>query len=65
MSMQFKMPPYLGRLPTLMGIPAGGSLTADQWLLMATVVGPIAVCCPLVSNEPKLNSNVTDSADMA
>jgi hypothetical protein len=26
-----------------MGVPAGGSLTADQWLLMATVVGPIAV----------------------
>lgn len=40
---QFHMPAYLGRLPTLMGVPAGGSLTADQWLLMATVVGPIAV----------------------
>lgn len=30
-------------MPTLMGIPAGGSLTADQWLLAATVVIPIAV----------------------
>jgi hypothetical protein len=37
------MPSYLGRLPSLIGIPAGGSLTADQWLLMVTVVGPIAV----------------------
>src|ERR1700691_5077153 len=26
-----------------MGVPAGGSLTADQWFLMATIVGPIAV----------------------
>jgi hypothetical protein len=26
-----------------MGVPAGGSLRADQWLLMATIVGPIAV----------------------
>ncbi len=40
---QVKLPAYLGRLPALMGIPAGGSLTADQWLLMATVVGPVAV----------------------
>jgi hypothetical protein len=39
-----KLPAYLGRLPSLMGVPAGGSLTADQWLLMATVVGPVAVC---------------------
>lgn len=37
------MPAELGRLPSLIGIPAGGSLTADQWLLLATVVGPIAV----------------------
>jgi hypothetical protein len=40
---QFSLPAYLGRLPAMMGVPAGGSLTADQWLLMATVVGPIAV----------------------
>lgn len=38
------MPSHLGRLPTLVGVPAGGSLTADQWLLLATVVGPLAVC---------------------
>ncbi|KAI0054356.1 hypothetical protein BV25DRAFT_1951632 [Artomyces pyxidatus] len=40
---EFEIPGYLGRLPTLVGIPAGGSLTADQWLLLATVVGPIAI----------------------
>jgi hypothetical protein len=37
------MPSYLGRLPALISEPAGGSLTADQWLVMATVVAPIAV----------------------
>ncbi|RXW14351.1 hypothetical protein EST38_g11510 [Candolleomyces aberdarensis] len=37
------MPSYLGRLPSLVGIPAGGSLTADQWMLMATVIAPIAI----------------------
>ncbi|KIM79981.1 hypothetical protein PILCRDRAFT_89847 [Piloderma croceum F 1598] len=40
---EFSLPAYLGRLPALMGVPAGGSLTADQWLLMATIVGPIAI----------------------
>jgi len=25
------------------GVPSGGSLTADQWLLLATVYGPIVV----------------------
>ncbi|EDR11390.1 uncharacterized protein LACBIDRAFT_323939 [Laccaria bicolor S238N-H82] len=39
----FSMPAYLGRLQSLVGIPTGGSLTADQWLLMAVVVGPIAI----------------------
>ncbi|EDR04050.1 uncharacterized protein LACBIDRAFT_330996 [Laccaria bicolor S238N-H82] len=29
---------YLGCLPSLVRIPAGGSLTAVQWLLMAVVV---------------------------
>lgn len=33
----------MGRLPALMGIPAGGSLTADQWSIAATVVLPLAV----------------------
>ena len=37
------MPAKLGRLPSLIGEPAGGSLTADQWLVFATVVVPLAV----------------------
>jgi hypothetical protein len=41
---QLKMPAKLGRLPGLIGEPAGGSLTADQWLIFATVVAPLAVC---------------------
>ena len=40
---QLKMPAKLGRLPNLIGEPAGGSLTADQWLTFATVVAPLAV----------------------
>lgn len=31
----------------MVGVPAGGSLTADQWLLLATVVAPLAVRTPL------------------
>ncbi|KAF8057435.1 hypothetical protein FPV67DRAFT_1677229 [Lyophyllum atratum] len=37
------MPAKLGRLPSLIGEPAGGSLTADQWLVFATVVAPFAI----------------------
>jgi hypothetical protein len=40
---QLKVPTYLGQLPALMGDTAGGSLTADQWLIAAIAVCPIAV----------------------
>jgi hypothetical protein len=40
---QLRMPAKLGRLPSLIREPAGGSLTADQWLVFATVVAPLAV----------------------
>ncbi|KAF8066846.1 hypothetical protein FPV67DRAFT_1670313 [Lyophyllum atratum] len=40
---ELKMPAKLGRLPSLIGEPAGGSLTADQWLVFVTVVAPLAV----------------------
>src|SRR5882762_1761841 len=48
------MPAKLGRLPNLIGKPAGGSLTADQWLTFATVVAPLAVnsFCPLGNMAP-------------
>ena len=26
------------------GVPSAGSLTTNQWLLLATVYGPVAVC---------------------
>ncbi|KAJ7749137.1 hypothetical protein B0H16DRAFT_1461303 [Mycena metata] len=40
---ELHLPAFLGRLPGLMGIPAGGSLTADQWLVAAVIVCPILV----------------------
>ena len=46
--LQLQIPGYLGRLPSLMGIPAGGSLTADQWLIAALIVLPVAVRLPLL-----------------
>ncbi|THH26684.1 hypothetical protein EUX98_g7505 [Antrodiella citrinella] len=39
----FSLPYQLGKLPKDIGIPAGGSLTADQWKLLAIVYGPIIV----------------------
>ncbi|KAL4071542.1 hypothetical protein V8B97DRAFT_2023703 [Scleroderma yunnanense] len=39
----FEIPMSCGKLPTDIGIPAGGSLTADQWLLLTTVYRPIAI----------------------
>jgi hypothetical protein len=40
---KFIVPVSCGRLPTDIGMPSGGSLTADQWLLLATAYGPIIV----------------------
>ncbi|KAI0072971.1 hypothetical protein K474DRAFT_1686422 [Panus rudis PR-1116 ss-1] len=40
---ELSMPAKLGRLPSLVGEPAGGSLTADQWRILATVVGPLVI----------------------
>ncbi|KAF7965432.1 hypothetical protein HWV62_43531, partial [Athelia sp. TMB] len=51
------MPAELGHLSHLIGIPAGGSVTANQWLLLATVVGPIAASTGqllVISNIPQL-----------
>ncbi|KAF8834357.1 hypothetical protein BDN67DRAFT_1016592 [Paxillus ammoniavirescens] len=39
----FIIPGSCGKLPTDIGMPSGGSLTADQWLLLATVYGPIII----------------------
>ncbi|KJA24792.1 hypothetical protein HYPSUDRAFT_53569 [Hypholoma sublateritium FD-334 SS-4] len=40
---EIEMPKKLGRLPAMIGEPAGGSLTADQWLIFATVVAPLVI----------------------
>jgi hypothetical protein len=37
----FVVPVSCGKLPIDISVPSGGSLTADQWLLLATVYGPI------------------------
>ncbi|KAJ7914136.1 hypothetical protein B0H13DRAFT_1873214 [Mycena leptocephala] len=38
---KLKLLAHLGRLPSLIGEPAGGSLTADQWLVFCTIVAPL------------------------
>ncbi|KAE9386142.1 hypothetical protein BT96DRAFT_960642 [Gymnopus androsaceus JB14] len=38
-----ELPSKLGCLPALIGEPAGGSLTADQWLVFSTIVAPLTV----------------------
>ncbi|KAJ7188886.1 hypothetical protein C8R46DRAFT_1024111 [Mycena filopes] len=48
---KLKLPAHLGRLPSLIGEPAGGSLTADQWLNFATVVAPLALWQEYASDE--------------
>ncbi|KAJ7170889.1 hypothetical protein C8R43DRAFT_1120617 [Mycena crocata] len=40
---KLQLPAHLGRLPSLIGEPAGGSLTADQWLNFCTIVAPLAI----------------------
>jgi hypothetical protein len=38
-------------------VPSGGSLTADQWLLLATVYGPIVVRASVLFSSPHLIPN--------
>ncbi|KAJ7739013.1 hypothetical protein B0H16DRAFT_1729688 [Mycena metata] len=40
---KLKLPAHLGRLPSLIGEPAGGSLTAEQWLVFAKIVAPLII----------------------
>ncbi|KAJ7814371.1 hypothetical protein B0H13DRAFT_1924870 [Mycena leptocephala] len=40
---KLKLPAHLGRLPSLIGEPTGGSLTADQWLVFCTIVAPLII----------------------
>ncbi|KAG8912907.1 hypothetical protein FRC00_003508 [Tulasnella sp. 408] len=38
-----EFPAWLGRIPSQIGIPAGGSLSADEWKTLALVFGPLAL----------------------
>jgi hypothetical protein len=40
---EFEMPDWVARLPSQVGYPAGGSLTADEWKGLALVYSPIVV----------------------
>ncbi|KAG1847269.1 hypothetical protein C8R48DRAFT_779257 [Suillus tomentosus] len=61
----FTVPGSCGKFPTDIGMPSGGSLTADQWLLLATVYGPIIIpqlwsaCLPSDADEQTLQNRVT------
>lgn len=64
--LQLRLPSKLGRLPSLIGEPAGGSLTADQWLVFATVVAPLAVSSfPFFYFPPLAKIPYVDSAAVA
>ncbi|GBE78040.1 hypothetical protein SCP_0109220 [Sparassis crispa] len=43
MLQDFSLPNWTGRLPTDIGMPAGGSLTADQWKLLVITQAPIII----------------------
>jgi hypothetical protein len=48
---QLQIPTHLGQLPKLMGTTAGGSLSADQWLIAAIAALPVMI--------PQIYTNVT------
>ncbi|KIK33063.1 hypothetical protein CY34DRAFT_27105 [Suillus luteus UH-Slu-Lm8-n1] len=57
----FIVPVSCSRLPTDIGMPSGGSLTADQWLLLATAYGPIilwSTCLPYDGDDQILHQRV-------
>ncbi|KIK79291.1 hypothetical protein PAXRUDRAFT_71203, partial [Paxillus rubicundulus Ve08.2h10] len=59
------IPGSCGKLPTDIGMPSGGSLTADQWLLLSTVYGPIIIpqlwsaCLPQDTDNDILRQRVS------
>lgn len=54
---QLQLPSKLGHLLELIGEPVGGSLTADQWLILATIVGPLVVCVLILRTRSQRNPN--------
>ncbi|KAG2053857.1 hypothetical protein BDR06DRAFT_971950 [Suillus hirtellus] len=54
------IPGSCGKLPTDIGMLSGGSLTADQWLLLSTVYGPIilwSACLPSNTDNQMLQQH--------
>ena len=41
--LQFEMPYWVGRMPSNIGYPAGGSLSADEYKTLALVYLPVIV----------------------
>ncbi|RPD62755.1 hypothetical protein L227DRAFT_562043 [Lentinus tigrinus ALCF2SS1-6] len=52
----FTVPSKLGRLPHLVGEPAGGSLTSDQWMLLAIIIAPMLLPQLWAECEPDPNA---------
>lgn len=46
---QFEVPAWVARLPTLVGIPAGGSLTGGEYKMLMTAFG-----VPVVTTKYKI-----------
>ncbi|KAJ7301764.1 hypothetical protein DFH08DRAFT_992213 [Mycena albidolilacea] len=40
---KLKLPAHLGHLPSLIGEPVEGSITADQWLVFSIIVAPLVI----------------------
>lgn len=40
---QTEFPTWVGRLPSMVGEPAAGSLSADEWKTLVLIFGPLAV----------------------
>ncbi|KAG2046041.1 hypothetical protein BDR06DRAFT_977775 [Suillus hirtellus] len=61
---KFTLPSSCGKLPNDIGMPSGGSLTADQWLLLSTVYSPIVIpqlwsaCLPSTESNQILQDRV-------
>ncbi|KAG2338735.1 hypothetical protein BDR05DRAFT_951681 [Suillus weaverae] len=60
----FTLPSSCSKLPNDIGMPSGGSLTVDQWLLLSTVYGPIIIpqlwstCLPSTESDQILQDCV-------
>ncbi|EJD38133.1 hypothetical protein AURDEDRAFT_172768 [Auricularia subglabra TFB-10046 SS5] len=52
----FEAAPWVGRLPKLVGEPAGGSLSADEWKHLGTTFGPLVLPPLWYQTQPAANA---------